>query len=134
MRATVTLRRGKTRRGFWVTVTAQDPAVVNAVERAVLGAESGPVRWSYEWADLLVREEADGAYHVYRRRAGLVSESGGSNGLQLEELMVTESREHALLEMGALLEASNRSARAPWSPGHLGQERSPEHDSVPRAA
>lgn len=153
-RATGTLRRGRTKRGFWITVTAEDQDVISAVERTVL--ETGlllhsakrdepdetttqlgtsrpgdavamgarPMRWSYEWADLLAREEADGAYHVYRRRVGY----GSGDGLQQEELMVTPSREHALLEMGALLEANSRPANTQWSSG------GPNQDALPRGA
>ena len=144
-RATVTLRRGRTKRGFWIAITTDDPALVDVVERAVLGAGAveadvgaqvggAPVRWSYEWADLVVREEADGAYHVYRRRGGHAS---GSDGVHLEELLVTTSREHALLEMGALLEAGNRVtrvSRTAWSPRRSSHEASAKRAASQKAA
>ena len=153
-RATGTLRRGRTKRGFWITVTAEDQDVISTIERTVLqtglllhSAKHGepgkvttqlgtsqpgdavamgarPMRWSYAWADLLAREEGDGAYHVYRRRAG----HGSGDGLQQEELMVTPSREHALLEMGALLEGNSRPSRTQGSSGR------PNQGALPRGA
>ena len=128
-RPSASLRRGRTKRGFWISVTTQEAAIIGAVERAVrdtgvvvavedrelmvAGLADGspphalsPVGWSYQWGDLLVRRDGDGMYRIYRTSGAGGDAAHGVSAAPLEPLTTTSSREHALLEMGALLQAT----------------------------